>query len=255
VVIGLAFSPDGDTLASGDFNGIVRLYDVATGQQVGEPLAAHEGWALSLAFSPDGVVLASGGTEGDIRLWQMPATDAGGTELKPLDEPLSGHSNWVTGLAFSPDGATLVCTSSDRSIRFWDTSTLLSAGVANARPLGDLLTGHNAQVWGALFDPASDGKVLVTLGGDGSVLHWDVASHELLGPPLLTGNETETMAIRADGIPIGFRERKQSRNGPDRFCKPAVFWPIPGLRFLPVFAHNCEVQLPARRIGRNQSIQ
>ena len=59
--------------------------------------------------------------------------------------------------------------------------------------------GDEAQVWSAQFDPTSDGQVLVTLGGDGSVLRWDVASRELLGPPLLTGKETETMAISPDG--------------------------------------------------------
>ncbi len=76
---------------------------------------------------------------------------------------------------------------------------MLSAGAAAASPLDEPLLAHHAQVWSAQFDPASDGQTLVTLGGDGSVLRWDVTSRELLGPPLLTGKETETMAISPDG--------------------------------------------------------
>lgn len=193
VVVGLAFSPDGAILASGDFNGVVRLWDVAASQPVGEPLLAHEGWVMSLAFSPDGAILASGGTEGVIKLWEATTAldESEASMFESLGEPLTGHSNWVTWLAFSPDGATLVSTSSDRTIRFWD--------IADRRPLGEPLAGHSAQVWSAQFDPAAEGRVLVTLGGDGSVLWWDTATRELLGPPLLTGKETETMAISPDG--------------------------------------------------------
>ena len=107
---------------------------------IGGPLQAHEGWALSLAFNPDGAILASGGTEGLIRLWQSTDASAGETELKPRGAPLSGHENWVSWLFFNPDGQSLVSTSSDGH-RFWD--------VAEGAQLGEPLVGHEAQVWSA----------------------------------------------------------------------------------------------------------
>ena len=70
-VYSVAFSPDGKTLASGSGDGAVRLWDVATRQQIGGPLTAHAGPVYSVAFSPDGKTLASGSGDGTVRLWDV----------------------------------------------------------------------------------------------------------------------------------------------------------------------------------------
>jgi WD40 repeat protein len=52
-------------------DGTVRLWDVATHQQIGNPLTGHTGTVLSVAFSPGGTTLASGSADDTVRLWNV----------------------------------------------------------------------------------------------------------------------------------------------------------------------------------------
>ena len=65
-VVSVAFSPDGQMLASGSRDDNIGLWDIATGTYIAT--LRHEGSILSVAFSPDGEVLASGSDDGTIRL-------------------------------------------------------------------------------------------------------------------------------------------------------------------------------------------
>src|SRR5262249_50710156 len=64
----VAFGPDGKTLASGSYDGVIRLWEVSSGKSL-NALYGHNHWVTSVAFSPDGRVLASGSYEGVINLW------------------------------------------------------------------------------------------------------------------------------------------------------------------------------------------
>jgi WD40 repeat protein len=70
-VYALAFSPDGATLATAGANGGIRLWDVATQQEIGAPMTAGPGAVYALAFSPDGATLATAGGDGRARLWNV----------------------------------------------------------------------------------------------------------------------------------------------------------------------------------------
>src|SRR5208283_4974203 len=98
-VISVAFSPDHKTLASGSFDGTVRLWDVVSRQLLGQPLKGHNGAVRSVAFSPDGKTLASGSDDHTVRLWDV-------VSRQPRGEPLLAQNASVS-VAFSPDGKTL----------------------------------------------------------------------------------------------------------------------------------------------------
>nr|WP_324191151.1 hypothetical protein [Nocardia beijingensis] len=67
----VAFSPDSHTLATGSYDGTVRLWDIATRQPIGDPLSGLNGGVQAVAFSPDGRTLASGGTDDAVLLWDV----------------------------------------------------------------------------------------------------------------------------------------------------------------------------------------
>ena len=70
----MAFSHDGHTLASGNSDGTVLLWDVvdrAHPRPLGQPLTGDGAPVDSVAISADGHTLASGSLDGIIRLWNL----------------------------------------------------------------------------------------------------------------------------------------------------------------------------------------
>lgn len=163
-ITGLAFSPDGKTLAIGgkDF---VGLYNTATQEQRGKLDA--KGQVRALVFSPNGSQLVVGSYQ-TVQLWN-PVSAERIRELK-------GHRGYVTGASFSPNGDRIVTSSDDETARLWSTAS--DDGQA-------VLKGHgypiNSVAWSA------DGKMIATAAGDetrttkpGEVKVWDAQTGQEL---------------------------------------------------------------------------
>ncbi|KAL6230309.1 WD40-repeat-containing domain protein [Aspergillus navahoensis] len=73
-VSSVVFSSDKSTLASGSYNGLIKLWDVWTGQEL-QTLIGHSGSIQSISFSSDGLTLASGSYDGSILVWDLQTGD------------------------------------------------------------------------------------------------------------------------------------------------------------------------------------
>jgi WD40 repeat protein len=151
----LACSPDGEVVATGGLDGVVKLHD-------SQSLTTFREWDLgtgpvySLAFSPDGKTQAAG-TErwpgrSQLRFWDV------ATGRERISWP--ADNGQMRGLAFSRDGQTLLTGTTGGSVRLWH--------------LDPVLRAHQGEAWAVAFSP--DGKTLASGGDDGVVRLSDPAT-------------------------------------------------------------------------------
>jgi len=111
---GIAFSPDGNIIATGSLNGGVSLRNVQTGKNI-KTLNGYPGALYAVKFSPDGDILAAASGDESIVFWEVKT----GKKIKDFQ----GHSADILDIAFSPDGKTLASGGTDKSIILWDVAT------------------------------------------------------------------------------------------------------------------------------------
>ena len=197
----LAFSPDGNTLASGTWHDTVRLWDVATATQkkaltnhrnsISKVIFSPDGSKVAsisvnqnrvnisdvisdrnhsiqledkisgIAFSPDGSTIAIGSRYGRLYLMNV--------ETREHITDFFGHKKEsVYAIVFSPDGTTLASGSSD-SLFTWD---------ANSGEHVFSIKGHTTGIRAVAFSP--DGDILAT-GGSSQINLWNTSSTERVG--------------------------------------------------------------------------
>ena len=152
---GLAFSPNGTTLAIPKANFNVVLWNTAS-RTDDDVLIGHSQQVKSVAFSPDGRTLATA-SAGTILLW-----DVAHGELRTKLKPDQARLEWV---AFSPDGTTLASSGRDGTIKLWS--------LASSQHVGTL-RGHVGPVGGLAF--SRDGRLLASGGWDKTIRLWPTAN-------------------------------------------------------------------------------
>jgi WD40 repeat protein len=211
------------------------LWDVPSGQPVGEPMREPPGPWLSLAFGPGGDTLASGSYDGIIQLWDVETGQAVGP-------PWTDQMTAVTDLAFSPDGVLLLSGSGLRlwqvetgQPEWWDGGCGLMALSADGAELActktdprtgdlsiyvaDLETGqdvrHMAEASGAVYDLtfSPDGTMLAMGSGRGRVQLWSAVTGEVQGEWTLAEGEPFDYVISVVFSPDGTRLAACNRTG------------------------------------------
>ncbi|KAJ5159658.1 uncharacterized protein N7482_006662 [Penicillium canariense] len=151
----VAFSPDGQRLASGSSDSSIRLWNTST-WTLTQILQGHSDWVTSLAFSPDGRLLASSCLDNKVNLWDIPSM--------AVQRTLDSVSETVCSVVFSPDGL-LVCGYEYGAIRFWNPAT---------GALQQTLNGHTGQVDALVF--ALDDRIFASGSHDTTVRLWDTST-------------------------------------------------------------------------------
>lgn len=219
----LAWSPDGDRLASGGGDGSVRVWDPSSRREVARRHNDRDDTGVwSLAWSPDSTKLAaddrgsvvvwdwSTGSESDfwtgqgLTVWSIAWSpdgtrlacggnhDGGAVELfgvsGRLEMPLAGHDHrGARSVAWSPDGSRVVSGGDDGAVRLWD--------AAVGEPLASFV-GPGGYVWSVAWSP--DGTQVASGSDDGKVRLWDAAGAYVPLPWADLG-QVDTVAWSSDG--------------------------------------------------------
>ena len=110
-VLSLAFSPDGQLLASGAQDATCAFWNVESGD-VAWMAEGHYGAVTSLLFSQDGRSLLSGSADTKLRTWRIP-----GGKFTAVYE---GHLSAVTGVLFGFQADTILSAADDGTVRVWE---------------------------------------------------------------------------------------------------------------------------------------
>jgi WD40 repeat protein len=186
------FSNDGAMLYSSGYDGVIRVWELATRREI-KRLDGARGTIWSMDISPDGSRLAAAGEDRIVRIWPL---DRGGPPRQ-----LAGHRLNVWEVRFSPDGGQVASASFDETARIWD--------ARSGAPVR-ILAGHTEAVVGLAYSP--DGRLIATASDDSTIRLWRAADGRNLRV-IDNGNHVYQLAFSPDGRWLASGGRARSAVG------------------------------------------
>jgi len=197
---GIAWSPDGQILASASSDTNVILWKPSSGELF-RKLEDHPYRVFCVAWAPDGHRLASGSNDNLIRIY--------GADSGKLGQVLVASKQWIGAVAWSPDGQTLVSGSGDTAIQLWDTTTW---------KLRQTIAAHSPCTGSLVWSP--DGGRFAAGGDSARIYIWRAGTAE--PPRTLDGHESLITSLAWS--PNGQELVSASADGTLRVWNPDSGW-------------------------------
>jgi hypothetical protein len=163
-ILTVAFSPDGATIASGSYDRLIKLWNVADGKVLAT-LKEHSDAVYAVAFMPGGSQVLSAAGDRTVKVWDV----AKGKRLFTANESLDA----VYAAAVHPSGRRFAAAGADRMIRTWSWNTDSGAS-ANTATLQVSTFAHSEPVLRLAYSP--DGAILASAGADRVIKLWDATT-------------------------------------------------------------------------------
>ncbi len=189
---GLAWSPDGKTLAIGasaSAGSSAQLWDVSSGRPVAT-LQGPSGQVYQMAWSPDGQLLAAGVDDNTARVWD--------TRNQRLVQTLQGTDIVIFCVAWSPRGEHLAAGNSDGSVQIWERATWRKLSTWKGPASSGQFTAGRYPTAAYTVAWSPDSRLLAATRYDGYVRIWDASTGKLLHL-LATSNQPNAVSWSPDG--------------------------------------------------------